>query len=265
MLKNSVCLVCVPWRLSDQHGPVELALDVCVTRSAGMDKRVDGDQDKTLSVELPDLNRKLSDGGETKHRWHRHLWREERGGGGRSIWLRNGHDRLQKRLRGNWKRGSAGTKRKKGRKKERTKGVNKQRQGMFHYDNSPWRTTHGIFTLNLKLITPELLAFVSTVTNSLFIGRQTHGGKCATAKMQFLILENALLNTFTPTQTGGGIYLKKAHTSKGWQCYHGEVLAAIANTELVLLLQNTMERNPLYFSGTWLAELSRQNPRGRAR
>lgn len=57
MLKTRVCLVCVPRRLSDQHCPVELALDVCVTRATGMDERVDGDQDKTLCVEFPDLNR----------------------------------------------------------------------------------------------------------------------------------------------------------------------------------------------------------------
>ena len=50
------CSVCVPWRLSDQHGPVELALDVCVPRAAGVDEWVDGDQDKALRVEFPDLN-----------------------------------------------------------------------------------------------------------------------------------------------------------------------------------------------------------------
>lgn len=50
------CLVCVPRRLSDQHGPVELALDVCVPRATGVDKRVDGDQDEALRVEFPDLN-----------------------------------------------------------------------------------------------------------------------------------------------------------------------------------------------------------------
>lgn len=49
--------VCSPWRLSDQHGPVQLALDVRVTRAAGVDERVDGDQDETLRVELPDLDR----------------------------------------------------------------------------------------------------------------------------------------------------------------------------------------------------------------
>lgn len=56
MLKTRVCLVCVPGRLSDQHSPVELALNMRVTRAAGMDKWVDGDQDKALSVEFPDLN-----------------------------------------------------------------------------------------------------------------------------------------------------------------------------------------------------------------
>lgn len=40
----------LPRRLSDQHCPVELALDVCVAWPAGMDKRVDGNQDKALRV-----------------------------------------------------------------------------------------------------------------------------------------------------------------------------------------------------------------------
>lgn len=67
MLETRVRLICVPWRLSDQHGPVELALDVRVARAARVDKRVDGDQDEALRVEFPDLNRQLSDRGETKH------------------------------------------------------------------------------------------------------------------------------------------------------------------------------------------------------
>lgn len=58
----------VPRGLSDQHCPVELALDVRVTGPAGMDERVDGDQDETLRVEVPDLHRQLSDRRETKHR-----------------------------------------------------------------------------------------------------------------------------------------------------------------------------------------------------
>lgn len=49
-------LVRVPWRLSDEHGPVELALDVRVARAAGVDKRVDGHQDETLRVEFPHLD-----------------------------------------------------------------------------------------------------------------------------------------------------------------------------------------------------------------
>lgn len=57
MLRTKVRLVYVPWCFTDQHGPVELALDVCVTRATGMDKRMDGDQDETLRVEFPDLNR----------------------------------------------------------------------------------------------------------------------------------------------------------------------------------------------------------------
>lgn len=57
MLKTRVCLICVPWCLSDQHSAVELALDVRVTRATGMDKWVDSYQDKTLRVEFPDLNR----------------------------------------------------------------------------------------------------------------------------------------------------------------------------------------------------------------
>lgn len=65
----------VPRRLSDQHSPVELALDACVAWPAGVDKRVDGNQDEALRVEVPDLDRQLSDRGETKHRWHWHLCR----------------------------------------------------------------------------------------------------------------------------------------------------------------------------------------------
>lgn len=59
---------CLPRRLSDQHCPVELALDVRVTGPARMDKRVDSNQDETLRVEVPDLHRQLSDRRETKHR-----------------------------------------------------------------------------------------------------------------------------------------------------------------------------------------------------
>lgn len=57
MLKTKVCLAGVPGCLSDQHSPVELALDVCMTRATGMDKWVDGDQDESLRIEVPDLNR----------------------------------------------------------------------------------------------------------------------------------------------------------------------------------------------------------------
>jgi len=57
MLRTRVCSGCVPWRLSDQHSPVKLALDVCMARAAGVNKRVDGDQDEALRVEFPDLNR----------------------------------------------------------------------------------------------------------------------------------------------------------------------------------------------------------------
>lgn len=78
-LTTRVCLVCVPWRLSDQHRPVKLALDVRVARATGVNERVEGDQDETLRVEFPDLNRQLPDRGETQHRRHRHLCREESG------------------------------------------------------------------------------------------------------------------------------------------------------------------------------------------
>lgn len=80
MLKKRLCLVCVPWRLPDQHGPVELALDMCVARAAGVDEWVHSNQDKTLRVEFPHLNRQLSDRGQTKHGRHRHLWRGWRTG-----------------------------------------------------------------------------------------------------------------------------------------------------------------------------------------
>lgn len=80
--------VCTPGRLSDQHGPVQLPLDVCVPGAAGVDEGVDGDQDEALSIQLPDLDGQLPDRGQTKHRRHRHLWREGRAderrrGGGR--------------------------------------------------------------------------------------------------------------------------------------------------------------------------------------
>lgn len=77
-MKTRVCFYRLPWRLSDQHGPMQLPLDVRVTRAAGMDERVHGNQDETLRVEFPDLNRELSDRGEAKHRRHGHLWRENR-------------------------------------------------------------------------------------------------------------------------------------------------------------------------------------------
>ena len=119
-----MCLVRVPWCLSDQHGPVQLALNVRMTRAAGMDERMDGDQDEPLRVELPDLNRQLSDRGETQHGRHRHLWRGRREQVGRKTRLDKkggniqhmGRDRLQKRQRKivkgyfvKW--GKAGTKR----------------------------------------------------------------------------------------------------------------------------------------------------------
>lgn len=59
--KTGVRLIFSPLRLSDQHGPVELALDVSMARAAGMDEGVDCHQDKALSVQFPDLNRQLSD------------------------------------------------------------------------------------------------------------------------------------------------------------------------------------------------------------
>lgn len=57
MLEAKVRFIFLPWCLSDQHGPVELALDVRLARPARVNKGVDGNQDKTLRVELPDLNR----------------------------------------------------------------------------------------------------------------------------------------------------------------------------------------------------------------
>lgn len=66
----------VPQRLPHQHGPVELPLDVRVARAAGVHEGVDGHQHEALRVEVPDLDRELSDGGQAEHRGHRHLCRE---------------------------------------------------------------------------------------------------------------------------------------------------------------------------------------------
>ena len=67
-LRTRVWLVCVPWHLPDQHGPVKLALNVRMARAAGVNKWVDSDQDETLRVKFPDLDRQFSDRGQTKHR-----------------------------------------------------------------------------------------------------------------------------------------------------------------------------------------------------
>lgn len=51
--------------------------------------------------------------------------------------------------------------------------MKEQRQSMFHYGNSYWTPTHGIFTLNLKLITPELLACELTVSSTAWLSENT--------------------------------------------------------------------------------------------
>lgn len=180
--------------------------------------------------------------------------------------------------RGIWKWKKPGTKRKREEKR-----VWRNKDSMFHYDNSPWTTTHGIFTLNLKLITPELLASVLTVTiTSLAFVKHTHI-KCAKTYMYMhagkCFFEHTLhiTNTCWPTLMDSWIAYsqkcihQKVKKTMPSHCLFGcVVLAAITNTEPVPLLPNTMERKTLYFSGKWLAELIvweqtvTANPPGRA-
>lgn len=61
------CSFLVPGRLSHQHGPVQLALDVGVARAAGVHEGVDGHQHEALSVEVPHLDRQLPHRGQAKH------------------------------------------------------------------------------------------------------------------------------------------------------------------------------------------------------
>lgn len=89
----------VPRGLPDQHGPVQLALDVRVARAAGVDERVHGHQDEALRVELPHLNRQLPDRGEAEHGRHRHLCGRRRTGEAktRMRYITNGIERKKKK------------------------------------------------------------------------------------------------------------------------------------------------------------------------
>lgn len=84
------------------------------------------------------------------------------------------------------------------------------------------------------------------------VQRRTHTYMLESARLNTHSSISQTVNTFSPTLTDKGTHTH-IHTSKGWKdnaiTLRVSACGMSSNTERVSLLPNTMEREPLYFSG----------------